>query len=287
MKFLLNCFGYFLAALPYRIQMLIGCGLGSISYHFMKRRRDIAMRNLAHCFPQLTHQERKALCYKNFQNVGMGVMEGLAGWFMSEKRIKKIPLIWTGEENYKAALKTGKGIISLSGHILCLEMLSRKTGPLIPAYFVYKPSRNKVIDEIIVKGRLRSAKGLLKHSNMKAMVSALRDGKLIWFLPDQDFGRARAVFADFFNQPAATIVATSLLAKIGEAIVLPTFFRRTPKGYELVMYPMWENFPSGNDEADAKRYNDLLTQFVSENPEQYLWIHRRFKTTQSGPNIYQ
>ena len=171
--------------------------------------------------------------------------------------------------------------------MMCVEIIGRIFGKDVPTYLVFKKGRNEVIDEIVMEGRLRSAKGLLKHSNMKAMVSALREGKLIWFAPDQDFGRPRAVFADFFGKPAATIVATSVLAEMGNAVVLPTFFRRTPKGYELVMYPIWENFPSGDDAADVKRYNDLLTEFVRENPEQYLWIHRRFKSTEQGPNPYQ
>lgn len=286
-KALFNFLGYAITALPYRLQLKIGAILGVIAYFLMGKRRRIAMQNLAHCFPTQTESERKKLCFKNFQNLGMGMMEGLMSWFMSEARIHKIPYIWTGKENYEAAIATGKGIIALSSHMMCVEMIGRIFGKYIPAYLVHKQSRDPVIEAIISKGRLRSAKGLLKHSNMKAMISSLRQGKLMWFAPDQDFGRPRSVFASFCGQPAATIVATSLLAKMGNAVIVPMFFRRTKQGYELKCYPMWENFPTNNDYKDAKRYNDLLTEFVKENPEQYLWIHRRFKTTESGQNIYQ
>lgn len=287
MKYLIIFLAKLITALPFRMQLALGSGLGAICYFLMKKRRFVAMRNLEHCFPEFNDQERKKLCFKSFQSTGMGVMEGLAAWFMSERRIQKIPFTWIGKEHYEAALKTDKGILALSGHFSCIEMIGRIFGKFIPSYCVYKPSRNQIADEIITQGRLRYALGLLKHSNMKAMISALRGKKLIWFAPDQDFGRVRAEFVPFCGIPAATIVAASILTKMGDAVVLPMFFRRTKTGYELIIYPHWENFPSGNDYEDCKRYNDLLTEFVKEYPDQYLWIHRRFKTAESGDNIYK
>ena len=270
------------------IKSLLWCGklLGNIAYVLMRKRKRIALLNLAVCFPELTLRELKKLCKRNFQNVGMGVIEALVSFFVSDNAIQKIPYIWVGKEHYDQAIATGGGVIALSSHMTCVEMAGRIFGRFMSLYCVYKPSRNQRIDRMIVKGRMRYAKGLLKHSNMKAMVSALRQGKLVWFAPDQDFGRVRAEFVPFCGVPAATIVATNVLAKMGNAVVLPMFFHRTPEAYVLTTYPCFENFPTGNDYEDCKRYNDLLTEFVRQYPEQYLWIHRRFKTVKHGANIY-
>jgi len=215
------------------------------------------------------------------------MIEALAAWFMSEKRILKIPCTWIGQEHYEAALAANKGIIALSGHFTSIEMIGRIFGKWIPAHFVYKPSRNTTIDQLVVNGRKRYAEGLLKHENMKAMVSCLKKKNLVWFAPDQDFGRVRAEFVPFCGVEAATIVAISILAKLGDAVVMPMFMRRTENnGYELTTLPYWDQFPSESHYEDCKRYNDALTEYVRKYPEQYLWIHRRFKTVKTGENIY-
>ncbi len=286
MKTLLNIIGYCLTVWPYRVQIRLGRALGLLSYYVAKKRRDIAFKNITHCFPEWTVSEHRALCRENFKRMGMGVTESFAAWMMSERRIAKIPCSWLGEENFKAALKTGKGVIALSAHFTCMEMMGRIIGKKLCMYYVYKASRNKAVDEFICKGRLRSSLGLLKHSNMRGVVAALRAKKVVWFAPDQDFGRVQAEFVPFCGVPAATINAASVLARLGDAVVLPMFFHRTKNGYELVTFPPWENFPSGDYYADAKRYNDLLTVFVRQYPAEYFWVHRRFKTTESGQNFY-
>ncbi len=288
MKFLLTALGYFMTIWPYSWQLACGRALGRLAYLMAKKRRVIAMINIHHCFPELSPRAQKSLCLKNFEGIGMGLAEAFAAWFMSERRVRKIPFTWIGKENYEAALKTGKGIIALSAHFTCIEMIGRIFGKFIPTDLVYKPSHNRVVDAIIVERRLKYAKGLLKHSNMKAMVSALRHKKLIWFAPDQDFGRVQAEFVPFCGVPAATIPAVSILAKLGDAVIMPIFFRRTEQGgYEFITLPLWEHFPSGDKVADIKRYNDQLTDFVKQYPADYFWIHRRFKTVESGENIYQ
>lgn len=288
-KALIKLTAHLIVALPFRVQLKLGYALGVLGYLLMKRRRKIALRNLQYCFPELSEQSRKTLCLKTFQSIGMGIIESLMAWFMSEKRIAKIPVTWIGKENFDKALSIGKGVILLSAHTTCVDLMGRLYGKRYALQFVYKPSRDQTINDIIVEGRLKTSAGLLKHSNMKAMVSALRQGGRVWFAPDQDFGRVRSVFVPFCGQNAATIVATSILAEMGRAAVIPVLFRRTRQGYEIITKEaVWENFPTGDDVADTRRYNDLLTEFVKKYPDQYLWIHRRFKTTQGGVgSIYE
>lgn len=287
MKFFLRLVGYCIIVFPYSVQLLLGRWIGRIAYIFIRSRRKVAFKNIERCFPDFSPSQQKDLCWKNFQSMGMGITEVIACWLMSDERIEKIPYEWIGKENYEAALKTGKGIIALSGHFTCIEMAGQIFGKLIPSYSVYKALRNEAIDQIIVEGRGRYAKGQVKHTSMKAVILTLKEKKLIWFAPDQDFGRVKAEFVPFCGVPAATISATAVLAKLGDAVVMPMFFNRTSKGYQLFTLPVWDNFPSGDPYRDAKRYNDLLSNFVREHPENYIWVHRRFKTVQAGQNFYE
>lgn len=277
-----------LVLLPYRGQLAIGRGLGGLLFYLMPKRRHIAETNLNLCFPEKSPLERKQLLKASFKGFGMGIMEALMAWWMPKARFNKIPFIWKGRERYDALAAQGRGIIGLGGHFTCLEIAGRCFANIVPVGLTYKASRNPLFEYILTRGRGRYVKFLLKHIQLKAMAQKLLEGKILWYAPDQDFGIARSVFTRFFGVPTATITGVSVLAKLGNALVVPVFFHRLPKGgYEAISLEPLENFPSDNIERDTERWQALLENFVRQYPEDYLWLHRRFKTQAPGAkNIY-
>jgi KDO2-lipid IV(A) lauroyltransferase len=175
-------------------------------------------------------------------------------------------------------------VLAIGAHFDCLELIARKVGERLIASLVYKKSRNSAFNDLVLSRRKTYINKLISHENMRAMVRSLQKKEILWYAPDQDFGRPRSVFTPFFHKEAATLVGSSVLAKLGKAVVLPVFCHRKPnaEGYEFITLPVLENFPSGDDTADASRLNALLVDFIRKTPEQYLWAHRRFKTRPEG-----
>jgi lipid A biosynthesis lauroyl/palmitoleoyl acyltransferase len=278
-----------LVLLPYRQQLKFGAWLGRISMRFMSSRVQISRLNLRLCFPEKSEIERERICVKSFESLGMGVMEALMAWFMSAKRFQKIPFVWHGYEHYEAALATQKGILACGGHFDSLEILARFVGERIPAGVVYKKSRSPLFTAFVDKMRGRYLKYLIVHANVKKMVSILRNKKMLWIAPDQDFGRSRSLFVPFFHIETATSLSMRVLCELGDAVLLPTLFCRLPEGqgYEFITPPFFEHFPSDDPAADLMRWNQLLADYIRQHPEQYFWVHRRFKTRPSGePSVY-
>ncbi len=277
--------GRALVLLPYKVQLKLGSFLGLITMCLLRERRHIADVNLKLCFPEKTAAERKTLRINSFKSLGMAGMEGLMAWLMSDKRFNKIPFYWDGEENYRAAEAMDKGVIGLSAHFDCLEVFCRQFAQRIPnGGLVYKKSRSSLFNDLVYNSRKRLVKYMVAHENVLGMVKVLRKKAILWYAPDQDFGRVRSVFVPFFHAQAATIVGTSVLAKLGRANVMPIFMHRLPHGggYRVITFPILDNFPSGDDTADTARVNALIEAHVRQYPEQYLWVHRRFKTRPLG-----
>lgn len=269
--------------LPIKWQLAIGRGLGMLIYWLAVKRRHIAEININLCFPEKSSSARKTLIKDSFKNLGMGIMEGFIAWFISHRRFKKIPFYWEGEAQTIALTKNGQGLIVLGGHFTCLEIVARFFGQCLPVNAVYKKSHHPFFEYLVVKGRMPHAQSLIRHTNVKGMVRCLRNHKVLWYAPDQDFGLSRSVWTTFFGVPTATVTGVSVLAKTGHAAVQPGFFRRLPTGgYEIVTLAPLTNFPSGNDAKDAQQWQSLLEDFIRQYPEQYLWMHRRFKTRPEG-----
>lgn len=269
--------------LPIQWQLAIGRVLGMVFYWCVPRRRHIAYVNINLCFPEKSLKARQALAKDSFKSIGMGIMEAWMAWFMPKYRFKKIPFTWINKERVIAHVEKGQCFIGLSGHFTCLEIAGRLFCEKVPLNLVYKHSHHPLFGYLITKGRKAYAQSLIQHSNVKGMLKCLREHKVLWYAPDQDFGLSRSVWTTFFGVPTATIPGVSILAKAGHAEVIPVFFRRLPTGgYEGMSFEPLKNFPSGDDVADAQQWQSLLESYVRKYPDQYLWIHRRFKTRPEG-----
>ncbi len=269
--------------LPRRAAMAIGRMFGRLAHRLGAERRAIARRNIELCFPELSTLERDRLARQHFIALGMSVVEmGLGRWASDAK----ISALWTLEnsEHVTEPTRAGKGVILLGAHFTTLEFSGRKMrleGVSFEA--VYRRNRSPFITELLRTGRERSATATIEKRDIKLMVRRLRAGATVWYAPDQSYKRKGAEVVPFFGVPSMHTTATSTLARLGKAVVVPCFSRRMPDGhYTLRLLPPFADFPSDDPVADVMRYNQVLEEHIRTCPEQYFWIHRKFKDLPAG-----
>lgn len=270
--------------LPYPALLLLGRGLGSLLYRIIGSRRHIAAVNIRLCFPELDETACRQLVKESFIAAATSLFEGALSWWASDARVKKLYRI-EGLEHLEAARSQGRGVILLGGHYTTLEISGRFLAFHVEGLQpIYKPARNKLFEAVMANSRKCLFDDLLPSADMRTIVRNLKKGKVVWYAPDQDFGRERSVFAPFLGVPTATLISTARLAKLSGAPVVPYYSERLPgnQGFLLRLAPALEGFPSGDDMADATRVNQAIEQQVRKVPEQYLWLHKRFKTRPEG-----
>ncbi|GAA3886679.1 Kdo(2)-lipid IV(A) acyltransferase [Gibbsiella dentisursi] len=280
---------YLLVLLPYPVIYRLGHWLGRIAMRFMPHRLEIARRNLALCFPDMPVQEREALIVKNFESVGMGLFEVGMAWFWPDWRIARWFQV-SGMENMHQARQNGNGVLLIGLHFLTLELGARIFGMQNPGIGVHRPHNNKLMEWVQTWGRLRSNKYMIDRKDVKRMIRCLKRGEILWYAPDHDYGPQSSVFAPFFAvEKAATTTGTYILARMARPAIVPFVPRRLPhaKGYELIVQPPLQQFPL-NDETQAAAYmNRVVEEQVLLAADQYMWLHRRFKTRPEGePSLY-
>jgi KDO2-lipid IV(A) lauroyltransferase len=272
-----------LVALPFGAQLVAGRGIGRTALVFARKRRAIAARNLDLAFPELDAAARRDLLRRHFESLGMSVIETGMCWWASDERVARLAEV-SGLEHAQAALAAGHGAIMLTGHFTTLDLGGRFLTRLAPVSAMYRPHRNPLFEEIMRRGRERSARQAFVKTDVRAMIRALRTN-LVWYAPDQAHQRGKySAVVPFFGVPAPTNTATSTFARLGKAPVIPFFPVRLPgrAGYRLEILPPLEDFPGPDPAQDALRINRLLEERIRMCPEQYLWVHRRFKQAGEG-----
>lgn len=269
--------------LPLGAQALIGNGLGWLAYWFTARRKRVARRNLTLCFPEKNEDEIRRLLRQNIQaSVRAALEHGLIIW-AGATRLEK--LIHVEGREYLDACH-GQPLILLAPHFIGVAMGGTRITMLTPVTSIYSRARNPIANRHLLHSRNRFNQTLLvtRHEGIRPLIKHIRSGLPLHYSPDQDFGRRESIFVPFLGIPAATTPALARLAKVTCARVVPAVTRQLPggRGYVLKFYPAWENFPSGDIEADTRRMNAFIEERVREMPEQYLWTHRRFKTRPQG-----
>lgn len=281
---------YLVVLLPYPVLCVIGTSLGRLTLHLMKRRAVITHRNIELCFPEMPITERNKLVAKNFESVGMGLLETGMAWFWPDWRIKKWVAV-KGIEHLHHVLNLDRGLLLVGMHFLTLELGARAIGLLNPGIGVYRPNDNPLLDWLQTRGRVRSNKGMLDRNDLKGMIRSLKENEMIWYAPDHDYGPKSSVFAPLFAvKQAATTKGSYMLMRSCQPSVLLFVPRRLPdrRGYELVFFPdAHDSIPVTSDIDTATRMNQIVEQGIMLAPEQYMWLHRRFKTRPPGePSLY-
>ncbi len=270
------------ALLPVGTALQLGRWLGPVLGHLLPYRRHVAATNLRLCFPNLSAAGQKLLLREHLAAVGMGVMEMALAWWAPQRRLAGLACL-EGSEHLRRALARGKGVLLVTGHFTAFEMGGRLILDQAPVAFTFQALRNPVFHRATEKARRLHARRLIQRGDSRALLRALRDNQVVWYAPDQDAGR-RGVFAPFFGIAAATHTATARIARLSGAAVLPYTVQRLchPLAYRLTIHAPLDAFP-GNDACDdAARTNAILESEIRRMPEQYLWVHRRFKTRPHG-----
>lgn len=277
--------------LPYPVLLKIGYALGWIFSKLKvgKRRIRIAKRNLSLCFPDYSEQQINEIVDANIKATGMAIIETGMAWFWSNRRIQKWSKI-EGLDYLKANQKDG--VILIGVHFLTLELGARILGIHTPGIGVYRPNDNPLMDWLQTWGRLRSNKDMLDRKDLRNMIKALRRGEIMWYAPDHDYGRKNAVFVPFFAvQHAATTTGSYYLLKSSpNSKVIPFAPLRNAdgSGYTVkISEPV--DFSDLNNETDiAIKMNQVIEKEILQGIEQYMWLHRRFKTRpqESDANLY-
>jgi len=251
----------------------------------MEKRKQIAVRNIELCFPELDQVEQQQLVKDTLQTMGMMTIETALSWWASDKQLES-RVRYEGLEHLEQALAKGKGVILLTGHFTSMELGGRLIMLKTPCHVMFHQMKNPLFNAVMMRARTFHSEGIVLRDDPKAMIRALRKNKVVWYAPDQDFGRKTSVFAKFFGVNAATIPATSRIVKISGAAVVPFAPRREQDGsYTLSLGKALTEFPSGDDVVDAQRINDIIETEIRQSPAQYLWVHRRFKTQPEGKGL--
>lgn len=271
-----------LVLLPLSWQRALGAGLGRIALRWLPRRRHIATTNLAMCFPELDNAERDALLLAHFKSLGQGVFETAFTWWAPDRRLEDLAVI-EGLEHLEKARGLGRGVILLSAHFTTLEIGCRLLLLRQQFHPMYRRHENPLFEEIMRASRERLSENPIRRDDVRSLLRSLRNGHVVWYAPDQAYRGKHSAAVPFFKVPAATNLATSRLARSSGAPVLPFFSLRRPDGrYRLVIEPPLENFPGSDPEADAARMNCIIEAAIRQAPEQYLWVHRKFKAVKPG-----
>jgi len=267
-----------LSLLPFGWLVALGRTLGAILRRLAVRFAQTARRNIELCLPELGPRSREKLLDQHFASLGIALLETGLAWWCSPARLQRIVEV-QGREHLQAARARGRGVILLTAHFTPLEMGGRILASVAPIHFLYRPTKNEVLAHFLSRCRCHYGGRPIPRDDIRALITALRNNECVWYAPDQSYRKKGAEMVPLFGIPAATNTLTSRLARMTGASVLPYFFQRLPgsRGYRAIIHPPFENFPSDSPVADTERFNHMIEAQVRTVPEQYLWIHRRFK----------
>lgn len=274
-----------IARLPAVVARPLGRSFGALLGALMRSRRKVAQRNLALCFPEFDEARRDAVVRQSFRSLGEGAYEFARAWWGS---VDGLTYTIEGLEHIERVRAEGRGVLLLSGHFLTLEICGRLLCKHIPLAGMYRRHGAPAFEWAVKRGRLRYAAAMFAREELRAAVKHVKSGGLLWYAPDQDMRGKDTVFAPFFGVPASTITATFQLARLTKAAVIPFFHHRDGRGgYVLRIGAPLEEIPGEDEAAHTARVNALIEQMVREAPDEYLWIHKRFKSRPDGePGLY-
>jgi KDO2-lipid IV(A) lauroyltransferase len=269
--------------LPFRVLVWIGTSLGSLLYLIAAERRRVGAINLKLCFPDLSDEARQKLLREHFRMFARGLIERSILWWSSAEYINSLIRV-EGVEHFESL--QGKPAILLTPHFVGMDAGGQWIAQHTDTVCMYANQKNVYLTELLLKkrARFRNQRLYSRQQGLRPILKGMRAGMPFIYPPDQDQGVKDGAFIPFFGVPAATMTSVPRIAQMTGAKVLPCITRLLPggAGYVLTFYPAWENYPTGDDIADTRRMNEFIEQRILEMPEQYFWLHKRFKTRPPG-----
>ena len=280
-----------LALLPQRWLITLGKLLGLLLYYLLPGRRHVVEVNASLCFPEQDAQQRKAFVRAVLVSSITGYLETAWSWWASDKTL-------AGKADYEGLellqqADDGRGILLIGSHFTTLDLAGRLLRLKVDVDSSYQKQSNPVFDYCILKYRLKRFANMVEKTEMRRLVKLLKSGRIVWFASDQDFGRKHSVFVPFFGQPAATLTSISKILKLSGARPLYFSHYRATGANGETRYRLRISDPfaglGDDDEANGRLINQVIEQAIREAPEQYMWVHRRFKTRPNpdDPKLYQ
>lgn len=269
--------------LPFMSIVAIGNGLGNLLYPLAHERRKVGLTNLRLCFPEMSDAERERLLRAHFRMFMRGVVERSLLWWASAERINSLIRV-EGLEHFEAV--KGQPMILLTPHFVGMDAGGQWIAQQVDTVCMYAKQKNQYLTGLLLekRGRFGHQRLYARQEGLRPIIKGMRDNLPFIYPPDQDQGIKDGAFIPFFGVPAATMTSLPRIAKMTGAKIVPSITRVLPggQGYVLTFYPAWDDFPSGDDVADARRMNEFIEQRILEMPEQYFWLHKRFKTRPEG-----
>jgi len=275
-------FGWCAGRMPETLQHRVGAALGGLLWHLLPRRRRVVEANLALCFPELDAATLQRVARENLRQTGIGLFEFARAWWgrVDDGRPRYTV---AGLPHLEAAQARGRGVLLVSAHFVHLELCARLLTRHGAVAGMYRPHGGAALEWAVKAGRLRYASAMFGRDELRPALKHLKAGGVLWFAPDQESRRGESVFVPFFGRPAWSLTSTHQLARLSGAAVLPFFHARREDGsYHLEVLPALEDFPSTDPVADTARVMAVLEAMIRRVPEQYLWLHQRFKTQPEG-----
>lgn len=273
-----------LVYLPLPVLHTMGRYLGRLFYRFNDKRRNIARINIDLCFPEMNTEDKARLVLRHFEAFGANIFDLAICWWASSRRLDRLTTVH-GLSHYLELIDQGKNVVLVTGHILTVDLCGQYISRYRSGVSMMKPLKNRLLNCVMYRGRMRNGNVMVtREQGMRPMIRFLRQGYTGYFMPDEDFGSPASVFAPFFGMQSWTVTSLSMLARLGNAVVLPIFMNSLPagKGYQLYIDSELENFPSGDDLADATNMNIALENGIRRMPEMYAWTFKIFKTRPDG-----
>lgn len=268
--------------LPLSARWKVGSWLGLLAYALAGSRRRIVQTNIALCFPDLNKAEQHQMVLDNFRSSGIGIIETALVWFTHPNGYLNLFDI-DGLEALAKASESGNGVLLLGMHLSTLDFAGAVLAQHHSFDVMYRRNKNKLLEAVMTRGRERSFESAIERSNVRQVIRRLREGAVVWYGPDQDYGRKHSIFAPFFNQEAASITATARIASMtGAPIIVFSHFRDLETYRYRIRLEAIDGYPTGDEVADCTRINEIVESAVRVDPAQYWWLHRRFKTRPEG-----
>jgi KDO2-lipid IV(A) lauroyltransferase len=272
-----------IAPLPLVMVRALGTLFGLILYLLAGERRRVTAINLKLCFPELNDAQRQRLARAHFRAFAQSFVDRSWLWHAPPGRLRA-RIVLHNEALFTSALAAGKPVILLSPHFIGLDAGWTRLTLDRQMMSMYANQKNRSFNDSLRAGRLRFHDPLLlsRQQGIRAALKGLKRGLPFYYLPDMDFGPRDAIFVPFFGVPAATVPAIARISALAQAVVIPCVTRLTSTGYDVSFHPAWDNYPGDDLEAATRRMNHFIEEQVRGMPEQYLWVHKRFKTRPVG-----